>query len=104
MRQAYTELLRTTTSERAVVQLARAYLAEWSPNELAAIPAVCRPGKIVDAEDIADVAYALTRARIESKGPQALLEQMEGFFARCCARLSELEAPSHAPERSYLTR
>jgi len=104
MRRAYLDLLRASTSERAVVQLARSYLADWSPAELASIPDTCRPGKIADGEDVADVAFNLTRARIESKGAQALLEEMEGFFANACAKLSELESPHRLPPRSYLTR
>jgi hypothetical protein len=104
MRREHHDLLRLTTSERAVVQLARSYLSEWSPADLASIPEACRPGKVLDAEEIADLAYALTRSRIESLGPQPLLEEMEGFFARACARLSELETPSRLPPRSYLTR
>ena len=104
MRSAYLDLLRATTSERAVVQLARSYLAEWTPAELASIPGPCRPGTIRDGEDLADIAFMLTRARIDSKGPQALLEEMEGFFARACAKLSELETPQRLPPRTYLTR
>jgi len=104
MRSAYRDLLRATTSERAVIQLARSYLAEWTPAELASIPEKCRPGKIADGEDVADLAFNLTHARIQSRGSQMLLEEMEGFFAYACAKLSELESPHRLPPRSYLTR
>jgi hypothetical protein len=87
-----------------VVQLARGYLSEWSPNELASIPDACRPGKVADGEELADIAFALTRARIQSSGAQPLLEEMETFFAHACARLSALESPERLPPGSYLTR
>ena len=105
MRRHFLGLLASTPSEQAVVGVAVRYLAEWRPAELASIPATCRPGLVRDAEEIADAAYALTRARIESSGPQPLLEEMEAFFASACARICELEAaPRRLQGRSYLTR
>ena len=104
MRRRYLDLLRVTPSERAIVQLARSYLAEWTPGELASIPDACRPGKVGDSEELADIALALTRARMKSSGPQPLLDEMEGFFANACARLSELETPHRMEPRAYLTR
>ena len=105
MRADYFTLLPSTASEHAVVQLAKSYLAAWTPAELAAIPADVRPGGLGDAEDLADTAYALTRARIALTAPSLLLEEMEQFFARASARLSELESsPRRAAQKSYLTR
>ena len=105
MRRAYLISLRAAPSEEDVVRIARDYLAEWQPTELAAIPAACRPRHVGDAEALADAAFALTKARIDSSHPQALLEEMEGFFAMACARVSELEAiPQRRTGRPYLTR
>lgn len=85
------KLLQANTEED-VVDLVRTFLAGWRPEELSEIPAGCRPGKIRDAEDVGDLAYELTRARIAASGPQQLLKEMEVFFARACSRISELEA------------
>ena len=85
------KLLHANTEEE-VVDLVRTFLAGWRPEELSEIPAGCRPGKIRDAEDVGDLAYELTRARIAASGPQQLLKEMEVFFAQACSRLSELEA------------
>lgn len=105
MRQEYFELLGSTASEQAVVTLASRYLAAWTPAELGAIPWSCRPGAICDVEDLADAAYALTRAHIESSAPNSRLDEMESFFAHACQRVSELEAaPQRLPGKSYLTR
>ena len=92
MRNVRLEKLLEVTSEEEVVELVRVYLGSWRPEELAEIPAHCRPGKVRDAEDVGDCAYELTKARIAANGPQQLLVEMETFFAQACARLSELEA------------
>jgi hypothetical protein len=94
-----TKLLQAATEE-AVVELVRTFLAGWRPEELAEIPASCRPGKVRDAEDVGDLAYELTRARIAASGPQHLLKEMEVFFAQACSRLSELEAAHSRQSRS----
>ena len=105
MRQAYLHLLGSTASEQAVVNLAVRYLGAWKPSELAAIPPACRPRPPHDVEELADTAYALTRTRMEASAPNSLLEEMEGFFAHACARVSELEAaPYRITGKSYLTR
>ena len=105
MRERYFDRLCTATSEADVVRIAASYLAAWTPQELAAIPAACRPGKATEGEDLADIAYELTRARIESSAPQPSLEEMDSFFAQACARVSQIEAaPYRLPEGSYLTR
>ena len=92
MRLVSPEKLLHANSEEEVVDLVRSFLAGWRPEELAEIPPGCRPGKIRDAEDVGDLAYELTRARIGASGPQQLLKEMEVFFAQACSRLSELEA------------
>ena len=104
-RQEYFHLLGATASDQAVVTLASRYLAAWPPAELAAIPNACRPGAIRDPEDIADIAFCLTRARIDSTAVNSRLDEMELFFAQACARVSELEsAPHRQTFKSYLTR
>lgn len=104
-RSHYFQLLEATASEHAVVHLASSYLSAWQPAELAAIPADCRPGAVRDTEDLADIAYALTRARIESSLVNSRLDEMELFFAQACGRVSEMEAaPRRLGVKSYLTR
>src|SRR5688572_16055649 len=104
-RQEYFHLLGATASDQAVVNLASQYLAAWAPAELAAIPNECRPGAVRDVEDLSDIAYCLTRARIESSMVNSRLDEMELFFAHACVRVSELEsAPHRSSVKSYLTR
>jgi hypothetical protein len=103
-RMEYFTLLEATASDQAVVHLASRYLAAWAPAELAAIPNDCRPGAVHDVEDLSDIAYGLTRARIESSAVNSRLDEMELFFAHACARVSELETAPRTAPRSYLTR
>lgn len=105
MRRPYLISLAAAYDEQAVVDIAGRYLSQWQPQELAEIPATCRPRGVNDAEEMADLAIALTKARIDSTGPQPLLEEMEGFFAMACKRISELEAiPQRLTGKPYLTR
>lgn len=90
-RAAILRRLLTSTSEEDVVSLARDYLAEWRPEELAHIPRACRPGKVRDAEDIGDLAFALTKARMDEPDDVGYVLEMEGFFAAASKRLSQLE-------------
>ena len=92
MRHVMLEKLPKISSEEELVELVRVYLGSWRPEELAQIPAPCRPGKVRDSEDVGDCAYELTKARIAASGQQDLLVEMETFFAQACSRLSALEA------------
>lgn len=83
--------LRAAASETEVVRVVRDFLAEWRPEELARVPRVCRPGKIRDGEDIADCAFALTKARMQDPEAGPLMIEMESFFAQACTRISEIE-------------
>jgi hypothetical protein len=79
------------TDEREVVDALRDAMRYWYPHELAQIPAHCRPGKLRDGEDVANVAFSLTTTRIESDESSELLVKLETLFARACQRISELE-------------
>ena len=94
MRAPFEKWLAAARSEDEVVDLVRDYIATWAPHELAQVPLSCRPGKIRDAEDIGDVAFRLTKERIEAAGTPAPLLEMEAFFAHACARLSALDRGS----------
>ena len=90
--------LKKVRDEAELLSLVRDYLGDWLPEELAELPGACRPGKIRDAEDIGDLAFELTRQRMQGNGPQHLLVEMETFFAHAAARLSALDAaPGRKP-------
>lgn len=78
----------------AVVAVVRDYLAQWSPVDLARLPARCRPGRIVDGADITEHAFTLVCEQCASQGrSDARLSQMAAFFASASRRVARLAAP-----------
>ncbi len=85
-------------SEREVVGIVREYVSEWTPEDLAKVPAQCRPAKMSDGIDICGFAYVLAKARFAAEGDdvEARLVQLEAFFARACARGAQILALDEA--------
>ena len=79
-----------------IVAIARDFVARISPEEFSALPADCRPRKLVDADDVVD--YGITLARESCAGKSladSLLHQIAALFTHACTRLSVLR--THAP-------
>jgi len=89
-------LLDDAETERDVVALARDYFAMWTPSEIAALPADCRPGPIRDGEDITYWAFEYARRHIaasqDDPGLAAQLLKLRTFFSHAAARLSFVTA------------
>lgn len=81
------------TSAAEVVEVTRDFLATWTPEEFAALPEDCRPGKIVDGDDVADIAFTLVQRSCEDAHlSDERLQRMAGFFTHALQRLSQLRA------------
>lgn len=83
----------TAKSVSEVVSTARDFLATWSPEELGRLPVQCRPGRIRDESDIAELhaclvdEYRVTRA----SGPDlTMLQVLTSFMASASVRIAEL--------------
>ena len=80
-----------------VVAIVRDYIAMWSPEEIGALPAAVRPGRVRDESDVVDLherlveAYRTTRA---SGDALATLQRLTGFMARASIRIAELGGPA----------
>ena len=76
-----------------VITLVRDYVAAWPPEDLAQLPPECRPGRFVDAFDVNQFAFFLTRHRFEAESQPyfAMLTEMEAFFAQAATRLAQLQ-------------
>jgi hypothetical protein len=76
-----------------VVAIVRDYIALWSPEEMAMLPAAARPGRVRDASDVTDLherlveEYRTTRASGEAL---ATLQRFTGFLVRASLRMAEL--------------
>ena len=89
-------------TEHEIVNLTREYVATWSPEEISRLPADCRPGRIVDGEDISQWAYDLARAHTSLRyddEQDALLMRMLAFMSEASVRLAEVKALEAAAAR-----
>ena len=87
------ERLRAVASEHDVLGLVRDYLGEWMPEELAQLPSECRPGKLVDGDDLSSLAVSLARASTSFALPPetvGVVEEMDVFVGLACRRVAEL--------------
>jgi hypothetical protein len=83
--------LKTARTEAEVVDVARDFLATFSPYDLARLPEVLRPGRLVDGADVNDVAYTLVRHdHDDSRGTARCIHRLTNFFTSASVRLTEL--------------
>jgi hypothetical protein len=73
-----------------VVMTAKDYLAQWTPAEIASLPEPCRPGRLVDADDVSN--YALELARAQCEGVSPLVDKMAVFMTSAALRLAQITA------------
>lgn len=73
----------------AVLAVARDYLAQVSPEEIAQLPVDCRPQRLVDPEDVAGYAFQLGR-RQSAPDASEVLHKLAAFFADASNRLSQV--------------
>jgi hypothetical protein len=82
-------VLDSASNEHDVVQAARDFIASFTPHEIELMPEGCRPGKLVDGDDIAGYSYDLATHRGEADKPgAALVEAFASFFADALQRLA----------------
>ena len=97
--------LRGAHSNREVIALARDFIAQWTPAEIAELPESCRPGQLKSAEDLAYYAFALAKEERKSAACTPRLTTLASFFACASLRLSEIAAISTQPEiRLFVTK
>ena len=85
-----------------VIATARDYFATWTPAELALLPPACRPGRMRDPDDLAQLHSSLVEEYRTTKAtgePLKRLQEMTSFVVRAAIRLAEL-----APDGDDATR
>jgi hypothetical protein len=86
-------VLDCATTLEEVVSVARDFVASFTPYEMEFLPRECRPRKIVDAKDVGDYAFELTRAACAGKGEGAVVtDKFKAFFADAAERVAKLSA------------
>ena len=86
----------------AVLAIARDYLAQVSPEEVAQLPEDCRPGRLVDADDVATYAFELARRQSSADAPE-VLHKLAAFFSDASKRLSQILAETSFVESDQET-
>lgn len=83
---------RASTADE-VVETVREFVARWSPEELAELPQECRPGKIVDAEDLNGVAVAMVhRSCADDRLGDDRLQRLAAFFTHAAMRIVQINS------------
>ena len=83
-------LLNECAEPADVVRTVKEYLARWSPEEIGALPEHCRPGRMVDGDDVAD--YALRLAREQCDGASDEIDKLAVFVTSAALRLAQITA------------
>jgi hypothetical protein len=86
-------------SESDVLAMVQARIGDWPEEELARLPEQCRPGKITNGNTLAELAFNLATARIDSTWPQQVLVEMDALFSEACRRLAEIQTLAIKPRR-----
>ena len=95
---SWPQRLRSAHSEQEVVDVARDFLAIFSPYDLARLPSELRPGRIVDGNDVSDLAFTLVRQlHDDAQGSARCIHKLTQFFTQASVRLSELKGGGAGP-------
>ena len=90
---SWQERLNQAHTRQDVVRVARDYLVRMTPSEFRRLPEDCRPGKIVDGDDVCNYALALVQC---SCSPANLgdsgLQRLAAFFTRATVRLAQISS------------
>jgi hypothetical protein len=100
---AWQQRLNEATTTEDVMWVVRDFLSEWTPGQLQDLPEECRPGRLVDADDVAIYALTLVQKQCADDPAQVLrpVHDMATFFIAASQRISQILA--HAAYRTATT-
>ena len=88
---SWQERVHAAATEAEVLHLARNFLAQFSPIEIAQLPEACRPRTLTDGNAITEYAFDLVRHRCDDGlGADYALHRLAAFFSGATARLSQI--------------
>ena len=86
---AWFDLLAAAATPEEVVNVARDFLATWTPEEIAALPRACRPPRTLKfPEEIVDYAFSLVKAHLDEGSDSNGVTRMATFFAEASWRVA----------------
>ena len=96
---AWLERLRAAATESDVVQTANEYVASLDRQQLAMLPARCRPRTMHCAYDVSSYAFDLVGHYCDKMDPSArLVHSLATFMTDASIRLSEIVSAANARE------
>ena len=101
IRQSWRTELKRAASEKDALAVVRAWLAEWSQGEIAALPAHAWPSRIRDRGDVLAHAATLSglHARFDgSAGELPGLQELLLFFTHAAVRIARIAAEEAAAD------
>ena len=101
VRQSWRTELKRAASEKDALGVVRAWLAEWSQGEIAALPPHAWPGRIRDRGDV--LAHAATLAGLHARfdgnaGELPGLQELLLFFTHAAVRIARIAAEAAAAD------
>ena len=96
--------LNNATHQGEVVGIARDFVAQFDYAQVAGLPAECRPGKLVDANDVASYAFTLVQYCTGGDTEGAVLvEKLAAFFSHASLRLARILSDAGSADDSRLS-
>lgn len=93
--------LNNATEPDEVVGIARDFVAQFDHPEVAGLPATCRPGKLVDADDVTSYAFTLVQhCTGHATEGAVLVERLAAFFSHASFRLTRLLSDAESVHES----
>ena len=87
----WSDLLATATTPGQVVGVVRDFIATWTPMEVAALPAPCKPpAKFTQPEDVVLYAFALVEWQLKAPREDAGVFRMVSFFSEATRQVTHL--------------
>jgi len=101
------DLLALANTPEEVIGVARDFLASWTPQELARLPAGCKPpDKFAEPEEIVLYAFALVDQQVRAGVDHPGVFRMASFFSEATRRVTQLmghveEQAANAPAHRH---
>jgi hypothetical protein len=82
--------LEEAATAEAVLHVVNDFLAPWTPEEIAQLPADCRPGVFEDTEQVNLYALKLARRHTIGIGEVSVMHRMATFFTKAALRAFQI--------------
>ena len=85
------DLLALSSTPEELLGVVRDFIATWSPQEINALPASCKPpGKFSLPEDVVLYAFALVDQQVHARSDDPGVYRMANFFSEATRRVTQL--------------